>query len=111
MNNFYGLRVLGGVLLNAGKLRIVPVEQLLAVRVTAAEMEEYARTRSDWMTCKFCGLQRPDMVALREHQSSCAHPARQENMENPGGPDDGKSWYVRRIKGAVQRCAPPTRDG
>ena len=22
-------------------------------------------------------------------------------MENPGGPDDGKSWYVRRIVGAA----------
>ena len=30
---------------------------------------------------------RPDMVSLREHQSSCAHPAKQEDMENPDGPD------------------------
>ena len=48
--------------LNAGKLRIVPVEQLPAVRVTAAEIEEYARTRSDWLTCKFCGLHIPDIA-------------------------------------------------
>eukprot|EP01043_Picozoa_sp_COSAG02_P039437 COSAG02_NODE_3113_length_7338_cov_2.845559_5_plen_208_part_00 len=59
-----GLRLLGGVHLNPGKLAMLHLQWLQTVWVTAAEVEAYVRSCGTWLSCKFCGLHRPDMVAL-----------------------------------------------
>eukprot|EP01043_Picozoa_sp_COSAG02_P048341 COSAG02_NODE_4738_length_5037_cov_3.804172_5_plen_66_part_00 len=37
----HGMKTLGGVSMNYGKLRMIPVATLPAVRVTAKELEDY----------------------------------------------------------------------
>ncbi len=84
-----GLWLLGGVRLNSGKLAMLSVQWLQKVRVTAAQVEAYARSRGTWLSCKFCGLHMPDMVALREHQSS-------RLLTSSQASGHGKPWWPRR---------------
>ena len=57
--------------------RVVLVRYSRALLARAAHARAWAEARSaPTATCKFCGLHRPDMVSLREHQCSCAQQPR-----------------------------------
>ena len=92
-----GLLRFGGVKLNMLKLKFMLIRRMRSVRITAKQIESYAAKRSDWFSCMYCSRKEPSKAGIRQHQESCRSAARDPTVDNPGGPQAGKAWYVKRI--------------
>ena len=71
-----GLLRIGGVKLNLRKLKFMLIRRAVKVRITDSQIRKYAETRTDWISCKYCGRMEPGMASVREHEQSCRHLAR-----------------------------------
>ena len=92
-----GLLRFGGVKLNMLKLKFMLIRRMRSVRITAKQIESYAAKRSDWFSCMYCSRREPSKAGIRQHQESCRSAARDPTVDNPGGPQAGKAWYVKRV--------------
>ena len=92
-----GLLRFGGVKLNMLKLKFMLIRRMRSVRITAKQIESYAAKRSDWFSCMYCSRKEPSKAGIRQHQESCRSAARDPTVDNPGGPQAGEAWYVKRV--------------